>query len=94
MNSIPVSNSNQLRNDVSTMRPGDSVVFSVIRNELIQSISVILGERPSNIGTNNFGNENTIKYDILGLKVENYNIMKSSLLPINLTKLILEFITV
>ena len=68
MNSIPINDSKQLRNDVSSMRPNDLVVFSVIREELIQSISVILGERPNN-QTQNSTHVNTIKFDILGLKV-------------------------
>ena len=71
MNSIPVEGSNQLRNDVSSMRPGDTVVFSVIRNELIQSVSVILGERPSDGNSLNF-NPKTNSYDIIGLKVNEH----------------------
>ena len=69
MNSIPVEDSNQLRNDVSSMRPGQTVVFSIIRDELYQSISVILGERPNeeNIKTSY---EDSISYDLLGLKVD------------------------
>tara|TARA_B100000029_G_scaffold503215_1_gene579766 strand:- start:1037 stop:1651 length:615 start_codon:yes stop_codon:yes gene_type:complete len=69
INSIPIKDSKQLRNDVSSMRPGDIVVFSVIRDELIQSISVILGERPNNQAQNN-KQSNTINFDILGLKVK------------------------
>ena len=68
INSIPINDSKQLRNDVSSMRPNDLVVFSVIREELIQSISVILGERPNN-QTQNSTHVNTTKFDILGLKV-------------------------
>ena len=33
MNSDPVSSANQLRNDVSNMRPGDTVVFKQINIE-------------------------------------------------------------
>ena len=68
MNSIPIKDSKQLRNDVSSMRPKDSVVFTVIRNELIQSVSVILGERPNNQAQNSTPS-NTPNFDILGLKV-------------------------
>ena len=71
LNSIPVEDSNQLRNDVSSMRPNDVVVFSVIRNELRQSISVILGERPSD-GNENKINANTQTYDKIGLKIDNH----------------------
>ena len=71
LNSIPVEDSNQLRNDVSSMRPNDVVVFSVIRNELRQSISVILGERPSD-GNENKINPNTQTYDKIGLKIDNH----------------------
>ena len=68
MNSMPIKDSKQLRNDVSSMRPEDSVVFTVIRNELIQSVSVILGERPNNQAQNST-QSNTPNFDILGLKV-------------------------
>tara|TARA_B100001245_G_C22624650_1_gene308000 strand:- start:2 stop:616 length:615 start_codon:yes stop_codon:yes gene_type:complete len=69
MNSIPINDSKQLRNDVSSMRPDDIVVFSVIREELIQSISVILGERPNN-QTQNSTHSSTTNFDILGLKID------------------------
>ena len=46
LNSKPIDDSNQLRNDVSSMRPGETAVFSIIRNELLQSVSVVLGKRP------------------------------------------------
>ena len=71
MNSMPIKDSKQLRNDVSSMRPQDSVVFTVIRNELIQSVSVILGERPSD-GNESRVNPNTQTYDIIGLKIDNH----------------------
>ena len=73
LNSKPIEDSNQLRNDVSSMRPGETAVFSVIRDELMQSISVILGKRPGeNTISNSYEKQN--KYDLLGLKVdENQN---------------------
>jgi len=73
LNSKPIEDSNQLRNDVSTMRPGETAIFSVIRDELMQSISVILGKRPGeNTISNSYEKQN--KYDLLGLKVdENQN---------------------
>ena len=66
LNSKPIESSNQLRNDVSSMRPGETAVFSIIRNELMQSISIILGKRP------NDGNiaSTYSKYDLLGFKVQ------------------------
>ena len=71
LNSIPIEDSNQLRNDVSSMRPNDIVVFSIIRNELRQTVSVILGERPSD-GNESRVNPNTQTYDIIGLKIDNH----------------------
>ena len=68
LNSKPIDDSNQLRNDVSSMRPGNTVVFSIIRDELPLSISVVLGERPTNNSEKTF-NPSTISYDTIGLKV-------------------------
>ena len=68
LNSKPIDSSNQLRNDVSSMRPGETAVFSIIRNELMQSISVILGKRPNE---GNIARTYNNKYDLLGFKVEN-----------------------
>ena len=71
LNNKPIEDSNQLRNDVSSMRPNDVVVFSIIRNELRQTISVILGERPSN-GNKSIVNQKTQAYDKIGLKIEDH----------------------
>ena len=71
LNSIPIENSNQLRNDVSSMRPNDVVVFSIIRNELRQTVSVVLGERPSDNSESRI-NPETQSYDIIGLKTDNH----------------------
>ena len=73
LNSKPIDDSNQLRNDVSSMRPGETAVFSIIRNELLQSVSVVLGKRPGeNSISDSYKDQN--KYDLLGLKVdENQN---------------------
>ena len=68
MNSIPVESSTQLRNDVSNMRPGDTVVFSIIRDQLTLSIPVILGTRPDQLSLQNSYIENL--YDIIGLATE------------------------
>jgi len=72
MNSKPIESSNQLRNDVASMHPGETVVFSIIRNELYQSISVVLGERPDEKNIINSYN-NSISYDIIGLTIDDIN---------------------
>jgi serine protease Do len=68
LNSMPIEDSNQLRNDVSTLRPGDTAVFSIIRNKLLQSIPVVLGKRPGEGAISNSYQEQ--KYDLLGLIIE------------------------
>ena len=68
LNSMPIEDSNQLRNDVSTLRPGDTAVFSIIRNKLLQSIPVVLGKRPGEGSISNSYKEE--KYDLLGLIIE------------------------
>ena len=70
LNSKPIESSNQLRNDVSSMRPGEIAVFSIVRNELLQSVSVILEKRPGENAISNSYKEQK-KYDLLGLNVEN-----------------------
>ena len=72
LNSKPIESSNQLRNDVSSMRPGETAVFSIIRNELLQSVSVILGKRP---GENSISDsyKNQTKFDLLGLIVDEHS---------------------
>ena len=69
LNLKPIESSNQLRNDVSNMRPGETAVFSIIRNELLQSISVVLGKRP---GENSISDsyKKQGKYDLLGLIID------------------------
>ena len=69
LNSKPIESSNQLRNDVSSLRPGETAVFSIIRNELLQSISVILGQRPDENSIGDTYKKQT-KYDLLGLIIE------------------------
>ncbi|MAV93195.1 MAG: protease [Candidatus Marinimicrobia bacterium] len=69
LNSKPIENSNQLRNDVSTLRPGETAVFSIVRNELLQSISVVLGQRPDENSIGDSYKQKT-KYDLLGLIIE------------------------
>ena len=70
MNTIPVEGSTQLRNDVSNMRPGDTVVFSIIRDSMTITIPVILGTRPDQTQIQNSYRENL--YDLIGLATENH----------------------
>ena len=53
MNSIPDENSTQLRNDVSNLHPGDTVIFSIIRDNMTISVPVILGTRPDQVSLQN-----------------------------------------
>ena len=69
LNSKPIESSNQLRNDVSSLRPGETAVFSIIRNELLQSVSVVLGQRPDENFIGDSYKKQT-KYDLLGLIIE------------------------
>jgi len=71
MNSFPVENSTRLRNDVSNMRPGETVVFSIIRNSMTLTIPVILGTRPDQVQIQNSYIENL--YDLIGLVTEDHD---------------------
>ena len=71
MNSFPVENSTRLRNDVSNMRPGETVVFSIIRNSMTLTIPVILGTRPDQTQIQNSYIENL--YDLIGLVTEDHD---------------------
>ena len=68
VNSLPVENANQLRNKVSSLRPGETVVFSIIRDGLTLSIPVTLGTRPSEEELANSYRKN--QYDDIGLSVD------------------------
>ena len=68
MNSIPVENSTQLRNDVSNLHPGDTVIFSIIRDNMTISVPVILGTRPDQASLQNSYINNF--YDLIGLVVD------------------------
>ena len=82
LNSKPIENSNQLRNDVSTLRPGETAVFSIIRNELLQSISVILGQRPNENSIGDSYKEQT-RYDLLGLIIDDDDNQGVKIIDIN-----------
>ena len=68
MNSIPIENSHDLRNKVSNLRPGETVVFSIIRDEQIYTIPVTLGTRPSQGDLANAYMKN--RFDFIGLFVD------------------------
>ena len=82
LNSKPIENSNQLRNDVSNLRPGETAVFSIIRNELLQSISVILGQRPNENSIGDSYKEQT-RYDLLGLIIDDNDNQGVKIIDIN-----------
>ncbi len=82
LNSKPIESSNQLRNDVSSLRPGETAVFSIIRNELLQSISVVLGQRPDENFIGDSYKKQT-KYDLLGLIIEDNDNNGVKILDIN-----------
>ena len=71
MNSIPIENSTDLRNKVSNLRPNETVVFSIIRNELLLTIPVRLGTRPSEEELAKVYIKD--RFDLLGLLVEDNN---------------------
>ena len=82
LNSKPIENSNQLRNDVSNLRPGETAVFSIVRNELLQSISVILGQRPNENSIGDSYKEQT-RYDLLGLIIDDNDNQGVKIIDIN-----------
>ena len=82
LNSKPIESSNQLRNDVSSLRPGETAVFSIIRNELLQSVSVILGQRPDENSIGDTYKKQT-KYDLLGLIIEDNDNKGVKIIDIN-----------
>jgi len=73
INGKDISNSSQLKNIVSSFRPGKSADFVVLRDNIELTIRVKLGERPSEedlAEVYKFGNP---YYDLLGLMVEEVN---------------------
>tara|TARA_B100001175_G_scaffold133757_1_gene113708 strand:- start:3317 stop:4654 length:1338 start_codon:yes stop_codon:yes gene_type:complete len=82
LNSKPIENSNQLRNDVSNLRPGETAVFSIVRNELLQSISVILGQRPNENSIGDSYKDQT-RYDLLGLIIDDNDNQGVKIIDIN-----------
>ena len=75
MNGSPIEGVNELRNKVSNAKPGEAIVFSVIRDNNNQNIIVTLGLRPDQKEVNNLFSESQIRgFDLLGFKVKsNHN---------------------
>ena len=71
MISINVSDVNELRNKVSNAKPGEIIIFNIVRNKTQQNIMVTLGLRPDQENVDKlFSAANKSSYDLLVLKVE------------------------
>ena len=68
MNSIPISDYNELRNKVSSAKPNNVIVFNVLRNKVSKNIVVTLGLRPSEEQL--YSEASNSNYDLLGFIVE------------------------
>ncbi len=74
MNGGVIEDVNQLRNNVSNAKPGEIIVFGVIRDNTNQNIMVTLGLRPNQEEVSNLFSGSQVKgYDLLGLKVKSNN---------------------
>ena len=74
MNGVGVEDVNELRNKVSNAKPGEVIIFSVIRDNNKKNITVTLGLRPGQEEVASlFSSSKTKKYDLLGLKVKSNN---------------------
>ena len=73
INEKKISNSSQLKNLVSSLRPNSNATFVIIRNNEEKLINVKLGERPSEENLAEVYKFGTSNYDILGLMVEELN---------------------
>ena len=69
MNAIEIESANQLKNKVSSAKPGEIIIFTVIRNDINKTIMVTLGTRPNQDEIGNVFSMNS--YDLLGMKVDN-----------------------
>jgi len=68
MNSIPISDYNELRNKVSSAKPNDIIIFNILRNKVSKNIIVTLGLRPSEEQL--YAQNSSSNYDLLGFIVE------------------------
>ncbi len=71
LNGTPMNDSNQLRNDVSMMQPGETVKLKISRNGAIREVSVKLGELPGSKELAQNNQKGTSKNALEGVSVEN-----------------------
>ena len=69
MNAIEIDDTNQLKNKVSSAKPGEMIIFTVIRNGNNETVMITLGTRPDQGSMKDVFSLNS--YDKLGMKVEN-----------------------
>ena len=69
MNAIEIDDTNQLKNKVSSAKPGEMIIFTVIRNENNETVMITLGTRPDQGSMKDVFSLNS--FDKLGMKVEN-----------------------
>ena len=82
MNSIPISDYNELRNKVSSAKPNDVIIFNILRNKISKNVIVTLGLRPSEEQL--YAESVNSNYDLLGFIVEeNYDSEGAIIIDIN-----------
>ena len=69
MNAIEIDDTNQLKNKVSSSKPGEMIIFTVIRNGNNETVMITLGTRPDQGSMKDVFSLNS--FDKLGMKVEN-----------------------
>ncbi len=69
MNAIEIDDTNQLKNKVSSAKPGEMIIFTVIRNGNNETVMITLGTRPDQGSMKDVFSLNS--FDKLGVKVEN-----------------------
>ncbi len=73
INNKKIMDSAQLKNIVSSSRPGETISIKIVRNKKIQIIKVKLGERPSQEDLISGNLNPNKKFDMLGFEVEKHN---------------------
>ena len=68
MNAIEIEDSNQLKNKVSSAKPGEIIIFTVIRDNINETIMITLGTRPNQDDISNVFSLNS--FDKIGLKTD------------------------
>ena len=77
MNNLQIFDVNELRNKVSSGKPNEIIIFNILRNKVAQNIIVTLGLRPDQENVEKlFSGASNPGYDLLGLKVENNNVIE------------------